>query len=700
MGGRKAFAEEPKLTLTPEPIRYAFVEGDLTRFKAFNWMREGYVGGVKQFSMNYENDKEGIASEGEGHAIVDENDIDGVITVKKKDLGFVKVDYSSFRKYYDRTGGTYMPFGRFRTITTDRDLVMNMGNFEVEAGLTIPEWPELTFAYERETKWGTKSSLTWASVRESGVTRKTSPTWKEIDEVVHNFILKAHKDLWGFSVKGEQRWELDGASTRRQERQFSDTLAAVDSKIRTQEQDPSADLSSTTVELERWFFNDKAFFSTGYRLGNVSAKEVENIFETDNTGRAQSYANAEQVRNALGYTYLQTHTFVTSFMVDPWKWLNSIAHFKTEIFREKGSSTYPKDTTPLNPDGVINNTAIAGTANKVLRVGEGLSVRFKGIPKTALYADVELEQIKDLLIEDSNSIRGQSAQSLGDVFSRITATYIRRGVGKVGCRVTPWRFMDVTSEVRHWQNNNDYDDRMETDGTASQAKSAFVDWQNISTNEASARMTLRPVRWLQPSFRYQLRTDQYLSGFQTQGTDSKTNMTSHVYTFDLAFQPTPELLSTLTYSKQTAVTATGARFAAPDNGQTQAFYAGVSSWLLSSGYTLNPKTVLTNSIVLSEANNFRDVSAITLPLGADYTKVDVTTGIRFTPSQDMTIEPKYTFSQYRPNEEFEFDGGYTAHVIWLDFTLRWPFIEPALKPLAKAVGDTLSKVGTAAQEYL
>ncbi len=688
VNARGVSAEEPRLSLTPEPFRYSYVTGDGEKVSAPHWMKDRYAGGIKDFSLDYNDDAQGIESAAEGHAIIDENDIDGVLTIKQQDKGFIKVDYSRFRKDYAGTGGVYHPFQNLKSINLERKLQLNIARFEVEAGLTLPEWPELTFVYEREEKDGAKSRLTWATVLEGGVSRKISPSWQEIDETVNVFEIKAHKEIEGFDLHGDQRWELVRADSTRYEQQFSDTTVLANNKIRRQDQEPSTDAMTTTVGMEKWFWKEKAFVSSGYRYGHLDSKEIENIYESDAAGVIKNFSNPEQVRNALGYSKYDAHTWVSSFMVNPWKWLNSIARLKAEVFREKGSSQYPKDSTPVSatvgsvPDGIINTIDDSGTSNKVVRVGEGVSLRYTGIPRTALYTDLELEQVQDLLTEDRFSRGIQSAQNLGETWSRVTATASRRGVGKIGGRVSPWNFMDLTSEVGHRQNNVDYDDRREDEG-AGGARSSFVDWQNISTNEFSTRMTLRPVRWFQPSMRYQMRADRYISGFEGQETESQSNMLSNIYTFDATVLPVPDLLITGSFSKQDAWVTTIARYNVA--AQTPTFNSGVYSWLLSAVYTINPRATLTNSVLYSRADNFNDFTAAGLPLGAEFYNINYTGGLELKPRPDLTIAPKYAFYQYTPNAKVESEG-YTANVFWLDVTLQWPFIMEIgnkLQPAAK-----------------
>jgi hypothetical protein len=78
-----------------------------------------------------------------------------------------------------------------------------------------------------------------------------------------------------------------------------------------------------------------------------------------------------------------------------------------------------------------------------------------------------------------------------------------------------------------------------------------------------------------------------------------------------------------------------------------------------------------STLQFSRANNDNDFSSTGLPLGADYHQVDLMVGIKWSPTKYLTVEPKYSFYRYHPNQEVEFDD-YNAHVLWLDFTLVVP----------------------------
>ena len=559
-------------------------------------------------------------------------------------------------------------------IELDKELALDIGRLCVETGLTIEEWPKLIFFYEREFKDGAKSRLTWTAVREGGVTRNIGPSWQDIDEIVDTFGLKAEREIKGFTVRGEQRWEFGRSEMSREEKNFSTRDVASDKKIRVQNQAPETDLMTTTLGMERWFWKEKGFVSSGYRFAHLDNREMEDIFEMSESRVVTNFTNPKQVRNARADNDLDSHTWVASLMLTPVENLAVITKLKSEIIERHGNSTYPQDTTPVSdggsaPDGIIDNTERSVNDNRLLRWGEGVSLRYSGIPRVAFYNDLEFEQVRNWLSEDRQSLAGQSGPNANEIFSRETIASLARGVWTLGARTAPVRFLDMTSQVRRRQNNNDYDDTRETDPGANTARSAFVDWQNIRTDEFSMRTSLKLWRRFTPAFRYQFRDDDYFTVTEGQDGVVETGMTSHIYTFDLFSQWTDRLSTSASFSRQAALVRTPAQFASSVN--TPPFHADVRTWLFSADCLVRDDLSLFSTLQHSKTDNFDDFTTTGLPLGADYDQVDLTVGLKWTPTKFLSVEPKYSLYHYKANHDVEY-GSYNAHVIWLDFSLGWP----------------------------
>ena len=673
-----AWAAESDVSISLQPLRYVFVDGDRDTFRAQHWMTDGYSGGLKDLSVKHEF-PDGTRFESESHAIAGQDDFGNETVIKNPKLGFVTFDYSEFRKFYDKSGGVYQQFRSLSGVDTFKDLSLDIGNFGVETGLTLEGWPELSLSYDREFKDGTKSRLSWASATEGAIARKILPSWQDIKETVDAFALKANHEIAGYSLKGEQRWEFVRSETNREERQLSTNSTASEKKIREQAQAPQSDLMTTTLSGEREFFGEKVFLSSAYHYAHLENREVERLQEYNGNGDLTSFTNPEQKFDSRADNDYSTHAWVENVMISPWQWLTFGTKLKTEVVKRDSNSSYPADAVPNSaggstPNGVLDRTDTSLTDTKSVKWGEGFSIRTTIVPRTALYTELDLEQVRLLLREDRQSIDGPDAgngASAGEVFNRETVTKLFRGIWTLGGQFSPWSFLNFTTQARHRQNNIDYDDQRETSNPLdSTARSAFIDGQNIATNEFTTRTTLRPCRWFRTSFRYQLRDDKYATHAEAESI-VKTNTLSNIYTYDVTLEPLRNLTTTGSFSRQTSMFSTPARLMSGGRAITPRFNSNVDTWMLGADYAPKSFLLLTSHLLYSQARNFNDDFILFgLPLGADFQRIDLTTGITWSIREDVSVGTEYGYYHYLPNDNVQ-SGEYTAHVIWLDVSKKF-----------------------------
>src|SRR3989338_807984 len=95
-------------------------------------------------------------------SILEENDNGAKLLFQKGDDFFIQSEYQSFRKYYDNSVGVYQPFRTLKTNDlTRQDLRMDMGKFELQAGLGDIKDPDIVLTYQQLNKKGLKSMLDW-----------------------------------------------------------------------------------------------------------------------------------------------------------------------------------------------------------------------------------------------------------------------------------------------------------------------------------------------------------------------------------------------------------------------------------------------------------------------------------------------------------------------------------------------------------
>lgn len=654
------------LSMTYMPLGVVTVKGDVERFQQQNWISNGYSWGFKDILYNKDLG-DGLSLTFDGKTIPNENDNEAHLSLTKKDVGFMDIAYDSFKKYYDPTGGIYPLFSTLNSAQVSEDLNMNMGRFVMEVGTPKDDVRGVSVVYEHDVKDGKKSRLTWTAVKEGATTRDIGPSWQQVEEVTNSITLKGRTEINGVAVKGEQLFEKTRINSFREERSLATTGVAADTKIRRQKQEPDSNLLATTLEASRWINEDKTFLGSGYRYQHLNARELEYLNEFDASGVPASYSNPKNKYDAWAKNDYDSHVWNGHVMTKLTEDLSLSAKLRADAAVRRGASTYPDDSTNP-PDGIANTSNINEVENKIGGLGENISLRYNGISRTTLYSELDMSQTRNWLDERLFQIPGQSVATGSSNFTRETVTYISKTNVTVGARSVPVRWLNLTAQARQKWEVNDYDDIWET-GSATTAKSAWIDAMGIKGSEIASRITWKPLKWLHPSFRYQYFNNKYITRIENDINESEADQVSHVFTYDLFIQPNEELLFDLAYSKNDNKIST---LAAGGSGSPQipGFISNSGSWMVSSSYTPKDNLSFTNTFTYSNATNYDNFSSIGLAYGADFDKYDITLEANWEPKQDLSVKPHYAYYFYEPGSAYD-NGGYRAHVMWLDVSVKW-----------------------------
>lgn len=660
------------------PLRYAFVDGYQDKFRAHHWMNDGYAAGLKEF-YTAQTISEDTILKMEGKAIPQNNEFEGMVEINKKNVGYTKFEYKEFRKYYDRRGAVYRRFeGLYRDLgaplwygEANKELALDIGQFGVEAGLRKEGFPHLTFGYEREFRDGAKSRLTWGTVTNvAGLSRKIAPAYADIKEIVDKFDVEIDHTVKGVELISEQTWEQVRIDQTRTELQFSQNwdTNATNKYILKQHIKPESKSFNSVWKAAKWFSKDRIYTSAGYRFNTLKNQEWEDTREFDQYLNLMSTGNFSENRfNNRAENSYHSNTWVQNIAFIPVKWLNFGMKLKEEYFNRRGESTYNIETTNP-PDNRVNRFEVSDTKYNAQRIGESFSVRFAKIPRTALYSELEFEQMKGPLNEDRISVGGQSAPAAGEEFTRETLTYIQKGGWTLGMRAVPISFIDFTSHFRRSWKGTDYDDIRESPPVGG-AKSAFFDNQDLSVNEFMSRLAFKLTKFFQPALRYIFRETRYDTAVEEQPS-VLTGIDSNNFIVDITSQPLNELIAIASFSRLGATTWTpGKDFFGAAN--TPEFDSNVNTWSFSLNYAPQKVWSWINTIRYSRADNFNDFADTGLPLGADYRMIDLESGFKFALLQEkLILEPKYALYHYNANDSVD-SGDYSAHVLSFEITLPW-----------------------------
>ncbi len=646
---------------TPE-LRYAAVDGITDTFEAHHWMNAGMEGGFSEITLNGSDLGDGYSFTSEGHVLPGNTDYKYDLEIKKEDLMSLDLEFEQFRKYYSSLGGVHPRGESLRMVSSGRDLYVDIGKLELVWGLTPPNFPDIELGYEYEYKVGTKSRLTWSGITQGGTTLKTGPAWQEIDEKVHAFDIRISDDWKGLLWNTEQKWEHFTNHSVREERDLSVNTTASQRKVRDHILDPTSDLFSSIFELKRWFWKDKALASVGYRYSQIENSEVETILEMNENLVPTTFANPHQVAPSSSTNQYNSHTGVLSFYAAPHKDWTVGLKGKAEEIKKNGQSTLENDNAGAAPDGNIDRYDVNNTDSRILRFGEGVTIRYAGFQNLSLYNDVEFEQTDSTLFEDRVS------SSAGELFNRETLGNAARGTEEIGFNYHPNSFLTWASQYRFLKDNIDFDDQFETVPTATGSKSAFVDAQSKETHEISTRATLNYCEWFSPTLRYQYRDHGYTMRYEANPLNLRSDTLESVYTVDLPIVTVPELMMSASWQYRDLVSVTPANEQTPQNYAP--FHGDINAWMLSVGYLISKDITLHSSFLYQLADNVMDISSTGAPFGSDFDKIDLTLGLKWKVSKTVTLEPEYDYYHYDPNENVEV-GAYDAHVAWLGISIEW-----------------------------
>ncbi len=657
------------------PMRTIAVKGDAAKFRALNWMNDGSTGGIKDMTIERDAAK-GEHVSFEGHAIPGDKDLGADLTLTKDSVGYMKLNYNNFRKWYDNVGGHYPLFQHLSVNSLDNsDLHLDMGHFLFEFGSGPSDDPTLSLTYERDTKTGQKSRLSWTGVYDSAVSsstadaKKIGPSWEGMDEATDTLTLRGKAETLGFTLKGQGSYEFFDASNSREYKALSVITGTTQNVIR-QESQPQTKLLTTNVMAERWSLNDKTYVSLGYRFGHNHNSEIISL----RTYTVDNVLTGTLSKDGLGLTNQDTHTWTGQLMSNLTEDLNFTTKAKAELISRHSSGDYFSDTTSP-PDGIYEYINAAMVENKIMRTGESAALRYNGIPKTSLYAEMDLEQESNWVTEAENHPQASSN-------TKVNREEIARNsnlIETLGARFVPTRTVNMTTQYKHSFMGQTFNTLYKTPAIALNYNSIF-NRMNLDIDETASKVSWKPVKWLENSLKYKVAERVYHTNAVSEDWE-KAQLSEQDYIYDLMLMPTDALMFNLSYSLQDLKASTR-ESQITDNGVygsyptgivgIPVFTANVYTWMFTTSYAPKDNFSIFNTVEYSRAKNPNNPPAETSSMryGVDDQWWNMTYGVRWSPKKDLTIEPHYAYYSFIANQSTE-AGNYSAHVMWLDLKYNW-----------------------------
>lgn len=627
-----------KLELAPV-LEYRTVDGDEDKFREDWWVREGWAGGLERFSLEKKTRGDWLLEMG-GRVIVPEEDYEFHLELGKEDVGFLRTRYSEYRKYFDDTGGFFPSFSP-TSFDLDRDLHLDIGNLILEAGMTRPDLPRVVVGYEHRFKEGEKSLLEWGGVTGGAFTRHIFPSFKEVDEELDIVRVEVSHSVSRVNVYDRLHYEKFQSETRRFE-EAQDLGSGASEGVEVAES-YEHDALVNTLHLESRL-TDTVYVSLGWLLNDL---EGEGTFDMMTVPFGPEPFDKNWQADSITLDQ-ESHVLNLNAKAGPYRNVSIHGGIQAD-FTEIEGETRAVLTETLPGVGPASPEARILSRSDQDGLEETLGLRYSGIPHTSLFADARWIQKGIDLFE-------RETEDAAVAFERLTDTELDRSRYTLGFSTSPIRRLTFSGRYRRANRENDYDHILDTEP----GYSAFINAQELTTDEIEAKVTARVTSAVKASFQYQLVSTEIDTFFQTDppAAVESGDYTADVYALSVTATPLARLYLTGLFSYRNIESETFEN-RVPAVG---AYEADLYTFIGTAGFAFDQKTDLKLQYLYSRSDNLSGNPEEGLVLGSDGTRHGLSLDCSRRLTEKMKARLRYGF--YRNDEE---GGGgaddYETHIM-------------------------------------
>jgi hypothetical protein len=660
----------------------AFVTGDKAQFQRRHDLPAGPFGGVADFHVEQPFQKKGIMSI-DGRGIFDDHDYSLKLEISHPDKGFVRGGYREFRTWYDGSGG-FFPGGTNHWLELYNDeLHIDRGEFWIEAGLTIPNVPEVIFHYSHEFRQGEKDSTEWGDTALLGLpgpnnSRGIVPTFLGIDEKRDIFALDAKhtisKTTLGLGVRYEATDNDDTRNIHRRPGELTGTATQAADRFVTQRDQFQSDMFNAHGSSETRF-NDQVLLTTGYSYtkldtdvggSRIYGADYDPVYDPLFARRQQ---RDEGFLDLRGGSQVNQHVGNLNLMLTPWDSVTIVPSLRIERQDQNGDAAFTQTSFGAPPARATANEDLFNTRQwGYTDVSEALELRYTGVTNWVFYVRGEwLESQGDLKErQGDNDPDATNATPAAIILrdtdcDRFTQKYI------AGINWYPLRRLNLAAQYYHKVRQNDYEHLVDSTTNAPPSANrypAFLTDQDFETDDVNFRFTWRP--WM--NFTLIGRYDFQLSTVHTRGdfldTVESGKTTTHILAGSLSWVPWNRLYVQANVNYVLDRTETPADDFVGSATNQIVLPARNNYWNASAmlGFALDEKTDLQAQYSYYRADNYVDNSAFSVPYGAGAEEHGVTASL----SRQITKQLRWTLRYGFFNHHDQTSGGHNdfeAHIV-------------------------------------
>lgn len=682
-----ATAQEPAKKTEPAPAKAAAPAATETTYDNWITLSAGYAavsddgaafsrrqqvpadevfGGIE--SLHYE---ESTGKDGQfelnGRGIADNGDYALDLKLADPNKGYIRLGVEESRTWDDPSGG-YIPLTGAWRESADEEQYLDRGNAEIEAGLTVPDLPQLTLKYQHQFRDGQKSSTIWGDSTDSKYVRGIVPTFLDLDET-RDVVSVDATDTFGNTELGlGARYEMDDLDNSRNVTRSTGTSNKRNVTLADAVDTELFDAHAATDTL----LSKKYRLTTGYLFSTLNSDiGGSRIFGADFDADYDPMFSKRQYRDE-GYYDLQGGSAVKQYVMNanllatPWDNVALIPALRIEKLDADGDARFIETNVDSNKVTHADDLE-AFNERGLVDVTEELEARYTGIKDWVLSASGEWTEGSGDYSETEVEHETQEVDMDRDTDdTRLVQKYT------AGATWYALKRLSLASQYYHKIADNEYEHVTDpTTGSSDQYPGYITDY-TIDTDDVNVRATWRPFSALTSVTRYDLQ----LSDVRQDGTSvdesESAETTAQIISESITWTPLASVYLQANVNYVRSSTYTPANDVTGTNAANRVTPSRNDYWNFSqvAGLALDQKTDLQLQYSYYQADDYTDDSAVSTPYGADIEEHAVTAALKREISARLQATLKYGF--YTSHDRTS--GGnndYDAHLVTTGLQYRF-----------------------------
>lgn len=540
-----------------------------------------FYGGIEALHFEQIGDKGTF--ELDAHALPGLEDYGVELSYTLDDIGFIRGGFRQYRTWYDGSGGWYQGAGAgpgwLDPITPYNDeLELDRGTIFFEAGLRMPDIPQITFGYEHSWRDGNKDSTFWQRANEAKKPLTGAyPGLYRIDEVSDIFRLDVTHTLGNTDLAAGLRYR----SVRNDDTRYTRYGSGLGTTL-TQQDINEYDMWSGYLSSTSRFCDERMMLSFGYNITSLNSDMggFRNV--------SHSYTNL------LGGAESLTQTCNVSLWWNPIDDLVIVPSFRAEWWNQSAWGNH------FDGDNILDQSDYESSEQTY-----SCEARYSGIQNTLLYARAEYSNL------DGDMYRSSFENMVFDS-NRATNSSLQRQKYVMGANWYPVTGLSIAAQYYYREYDQGFSHPILN------GDDAQLVGHNTETNDANIRVTWRAL----PNLTFITRYDYQQTEIDNQAINGaggltmpiqSAEITKHIITENVSWNPIEALYLQLGVHYISSETDTPSSAALP--GVVTDWDNDYWSLSFNAGYAFSPNTELHAGYYYYHTDNYVNNAAVSMPYG-------------------------------------------------------------------------------------